>query len=280
MKKLLLFILTLKILALPYNTLQLKKIKTLNCNNNFSFVVIGDNRDGNNILKKIISQVNATQTKFIINNGDLVPDGYNKEFQKYLSILNYSKKPIISVIGNHEIPWYDGKTNYERIFGKNFFSFIFSNSYFIILDDSNKKEIGEKEYNWLKKQLKKSQTYKYRFVFMHVPLYDPRKGKYKKGHSLKNLENAKKLNNLFDKYKVTMLFCSHIHSYFKGIWHKIPYIITGGGGAPLNKNSFYHYIEVSVTKDKVEYHVIQIKAKKPSFLQRIIQPIIDILNLN
>ena len=115
---------------------------------------------------------------------------------------------------------------------------------------------------------------------MHVPLYDPRKGEYKKGHSLKSLKNAKKLNSLFDKYKVTMLFCSHIHSYFKGIWHKTPYIITGGAGAPLNKNSFYHYIEVSVNNTKVEYKVIRVNAKTPNFIKKAIQPIKDFLNLN
>ncbi len=77
--------------------------------------------------------------------------------------------------------------------------------------------------------------YRYRFVFSHVPLHDPRKGEYAQGHSMKNMKEAIKLNRLLDKYRVTMLFASHIHAYFRGKWHQTPYIITGGAGAPLKQ---------------------------------------------
>ena len=272
MKKLMLLFFVIYAVAMPYNEKMLKQIQALKNENSFSFVVMGDNRDGDNVLKKIIAKNNKSDVKFLINNGDLVPDGYVGEFDNYLKIIKTSKKPIISVIGNHEIPWYDGETNYERTFGKTNFSFIFGNSYFIILDTSNEK-ITKESFKWLKKQLQISQSYQNRFVFTHVPLYDPREGKYKKGHSLKKLKQVKKLNELLDKYNVTMIFCSHIHSYFKGYWHKTPYIITGGAGAPLKKNGFYHYIKVIVNRNNVEYKVIKIKAKKPSFIEENIKEI-------
>jgi len=252
-------------------------IKNLHSKNDkFSFVVMGDNRDGDNVLKKIILKTNQDNSiKFLINNGDLVPDGYKSEYSNYLKIIKTSNKPIISVIGNHEIPWYDGESNYQKIFGKTDFSFSYGNSYFIILDSSDKK-ISKKQFAWLENQLKISQKFQNRFVITHVPLYDPRKGEYKKGHSFKNLKQAKKLNNLLDKYNVTMFFGSHIHSYFRGFWHKTPYIITGGAGAPLKKNGFYHYIKVIVNGNKVEYKVIKIKAKKPSFFEKYEKRIKDI----
>lgn len=277
-KMILVLIIAIFAMADNYNGKVLEKIEMNNHHQkNFSFVVMGDNRDGDNVLKKIISKINKDKNiAFAINNGDLVPDGYKSEFSSYLKIIKTSKIPIISVIGNHEIPWYDGKTNYERTFGKTHFTFIYGNSYFIILDTSNEK-IKQKQLKWLEDKLKISQNYTHRFVITHVPLYDPRKGEYKKGHSLK--KGAKELNNLLDKYNVDVIFCSHIHFYFKGKWHKTPFIITGGAGAPLKdykNNGFYHYIRVFVNGDNVKYQVIKINQKEPSFIEEEIRSIKDI----
>jgi len=281
----LLFLITVFSLASSYNNKMLKQIEAKNLQQkNFSFVVMGDNRDGDRVLEQIIKDVNKDKNiQFAINNGDLVPDGYVKEFKYYLKKIKTSKKPIISIIGNHEIPWYDGEKNYDKTFGKTYFSFTFGNSYFIILDDSNERSLGKEQRQWLIHKLKISQNFQNRFVFMHVPLYDPRYGKYAKGHSIKKIKKAKRLNDIFDKYKVTMLFCSHIHAYFRGTWHKTPFIITGGAGAPLYKyknNAFYHYIKVNVDGKNVTYRVVKIDMKQPGFIHRSIQSIKDVLNIN
>ena len=285
MKKLVLItILAISSFASSYNKQMLNQIKASDKNNTkFSFAVMGDNRDGNHVLAKIIKSINQDNNiQFSLNNGDLVPDGYKKEFVRYKDIINKSKKPFISIIGNHEIPWYMSKDNYKEFFGKSYFSFNFSNSYFIILDDSNEDKLGKSQEKWLISELEKSQNFKNRFVFMHVPLYDPRKGEYKEGHSLSHTKYAKKLNNLFDKYKVSMLFTSHIHMYYKGIWQNTPYTITGGAGAPLKHYKdygFYHYIKVTVSKDKIEYKVIKIDAKPLGFIDSTIQDIKNSINL-
>ena len=99
---------------------------------------------------------------------------------------------------------------------------------------------------------------------MHVPLYDPRKGDYKKGHSLGNINFTKQLNKLFDDNNATMLFVSHIHGYYRGIWGKTPYIITGGGGAELAGSDpnhyFYQYIKVDIDNSNVKYEVVKLKS--------------------
>ena len=284
MKKLLLLFATMYAFASPYNQEMLQKIDRGNKNQaDFSFAVMGDNRDGDTVLQKIITHINSDNTiAFSINNGDLVPDGYKKEFNRYLKEVKASNKPMLSIIGNHELPWYGGKSNYEKFFGKTDFAFAYGNSYFIVVDSSDKK-ITKKQKNWLIKQLEFSQKYTNRFVFTHVPLYDPRKGEYAKGHSFKSLKEAKALNDLFDTYKVTMLFCSHIHFYYKGKWQQTPFSITGGAGAPLKhykNNGFYHYLKVIVHDGNVEYQVMKIEQEEPTFIQDCIQSIKDTFNLN
>ncbi|SHO80524.1 Metallophosphoesterase, calcineurin superfamily [hydrothermal vent metagenome] len=266
MKKIfILIIATLYLFASPYNQEMLENISQTNSKkNSFSFAIMGDNRNGDRVLEKIISKINQDRNiSFIINNGDLVTFGYKKEFNNYLHIIKNSNKPILSIIGNHELPWYEflhPTKNYKKIFGKTDFSFSYANSYFIILD-SSVKSLTKKQCKWLKEELEKSQQYKNRFVITHVPLYDPRKGEYKKGHSFNSISKAKKLNDLFDKYRVTMLFTSHIHFYYRGVWQKTPFIITGGAGAPLkdySNSGFYHYIKVIVNDNNIEYKVIKI----------------------
>jgi hypothetical protein len=228
--------------------------------NTFSFAVFGDNRGRDDILEKIILDINKDKDiLFGLNNGDVVSVGFESEFKNYLALIKKSKKPIITVLGNHGIGLFEDESNFKSSFGETYFSFAFQNSYFIILNGADDEGISQTQLTWLTNELKKSQKYTNRFVFIHIPLYDPRAGKYARGHSLENLTQAKELNNLFDTYKVTMLFASHIHSYYKGNWQKTPYIITGGAGAPLVDCGFFHYIKVTVTRNKITYKVKKIQ---------------------
>jgi len=271
--------------ASDYNEKMLEKINLSNGREDgFSFAVMGDNRDGDHVLTKIIKHINKDpDIEFAINNGDIVPDGYKKEFKRYKVLIENSHKPFLNLIGNHEIPWYMSKGNYTQYFGKLYFSFSKKETYFIFLDDSDESQIGAAQEKWLVDELKKSQTRANRFVFMHVPLYDPREGKYQKGHSLDNIGYAKKLNNIFDQYNVTMLFTSHIHFYYRGQWQRTPFIISGGAGAPLKHYKtagFYHYIKVIVNDKKISYQVIKIDAKPLGFFDALVQDIRNGLNLD
>lgn len=269
---------------LPHNAQALRAIYSLDHNQSqFSFVVMGDNRDGDKVLREIIRQTEKDKSVlFGIDGGDLVPNGYKSEYTHYLEMLRQTHKPILTVIGNHELPWYGGETNYTHFMGKPYDAFAFGNSYFIMLDDSDEKGLGDIQYKWLIQQLERAKNYAHRFVFMHVPLYDPRKGEYGQGHSLKKRKNAEALNDLFDCYHVSMLFASHIHMYFRGQWHGTPFIITGGAGAPLKhykKSGFYHYIKITITDDKVSYQVIPLTIPEPSFLEESYQGFRDLFNI-
>ena len=246
-----------------WNYYQLQKINKNQTD--FSFVVFADNKNSITTFNNLISRVNNENATFAFDIGDLVFNGEKEYFDFFLSQIKKLNKPLLTIIGNHEL--YDkGRANYYDIFGRFYYSFAIGNSYFITLDDANEKNIDAWQMNWLKNELKKGQNYKYRFVFMHVPLYDPRK-KNQPGHSMKNVTFAKELNKLFDKNNVTMIFCSHIHGYYKGVWGKTPYIITGGAGAELYgtdpNHFFYHYIKVDVSDGNVKYSVV--KLKSPDF---------------
>ena len=158
--------------------------------------------------------------------------------------------PFLAVIGNHDL--YKGSANYREIFGPTYYSFQIGQSSFIVLDASITSQFDKGERQWLEDELQRSQAASVRFVFMHVPPFDPKEGR---GYCLPE-KDGKDLLDLFKRYQVTHLFVSHIHGYFSGVWEGVPYTITAGAGAGLRGNDprhhFHHYVEVHVSGGKVE----------------------------
>jgi hypothetical protein len=258
-----------------FQQLPLQKINKLidKTKNEFSFVVFGDNRNSIKPFKYLITKVNEEDALFAVDCGDLVSHGEEKNFRRFLKQIKSLHKPLLTVIGNHDLHENDS-TIYCKKFGKLYYSFAIKNSYFVILDDA-KENLDQVQMNWLEDELKKSQNYRYRFIFIHVPLYSvSQKVEYQIGHSMKDLFLAKKLNNLFDKNNVTMLFASHIHGYYRGTWGNTPYIITGGAGAKLfgfdPQHYFYHYVRVNVSDNGVHYKVIKINALPDSHIDKFL----------
>lgn len=254
-----------------WNYRQLQKIDK--DQDDFSFAVFGDNKNSVKTFDTLISELNRDDIMFSVDDGDLVYDGEDEKFRFFLNQIKELNKPLLTVFGNHEARE-KGRAVYYDIFGPFYYSFSVGDTYFIVLDDANERDLDEEQFAWLRNELRISQDYRNRFVFMHVPLYDPRKGDSQPGHSLEDLDFAKKLNDLFDENDVTMLFVSHIHAYYRGIWGKTPYIVTGGGGAELAGSDpdhyFYHYIKVTVTDSEVAYDVIKVKSPDFELIDRLV----------
>ena len=227
----------------------------------FTFDVFGDNKNSVGTFKELIRDVNKDSSSFAIDAGDLVFDGKMDKFAFFMGQARTFTKPLLTAIGNHET-YANGRGNYFMIFGGYYYSFTVGQSYFIVLDDANAKNLDDWQMQWLTQELKQSSKYRYRFVFMHVPLFDDRKSGGSE-HGLGDKSFAKQLNDLFDANHVTNIFASHIHEYDKGTWGKTPFIITGGAGAELEGGDpsryFYHYIRVHVSDTGVSYTVVHLK---------------------
>jgi hypothetical protein len=256
----------------------------------FSFVIFADNKNVADKLRLLTKAVNSEdENLFSIAVGDMVQDG---EMRKYMLLSDHMKrfkKPLLMVVGNHEIynhmdadfDFDDGRLNFQTIFGDAYFSFSRGDSYFIILDDANAYSIDDRQFEWLSRRLEDSRKYKYRFVFMHVPLFDPTLEGCMGGRSLKNLTSARKINVLIDRYNVTMLFTSHIHGFYRGMWGKTPYIITGGAGAELYGNDpehyFYHYIKATIAPSGVTFDIERFAEMEFTTVEQIKHLVIDAL---
>ena len=233
----------------------------------FCFAVMGDNKNSFKTFQRIISDVNQKNPVFAIDIGDLVFDGEKEKYRIFYDEIQKSKVPFLVAIGNHDVRE-NGRDNYYKIFGDFYYAFSYGNSLFIVLDDANEKYIDEQQMSFLKTELKRN--FQHKFVFMHVPPFDPRAylidilhahKKVKLEHCLSDKKNAQEFMDLMEEYKVTAVFTSHIHAYYKEKRNGVLYFITGGAGAEMflsnPEHYFYHYINVCVNNDKVNYQVVK-----------------------
>jgi len=210
----------------------------------FSFAIYSDTHGGDEYHQKIATLIEDKNPNFVIHVGDFVDSGCNKsQWEDFLNAAenicrskdssvrcdksnNWLDTTFYPVMGNHDLPCLE---NYFSIFPflkkdnqeNRYYSFTHSNSYFIILDSNDENEISDKNSNqnvWLKNELKKSENYKFKFVFFHHPPHS-----MGGGHG-PNKEMQKFWIPILDEYDVDIAFNGHNHIYARIYQNGINYI--------------------------------------------------------
>jgi 3',5'-cyclic AMP phosphodiesterase CpdA len=248
--------------ARNWNLHTLERIK-VPAGPSLTFAVLGDNRSNPKVFTQILQHLDREPgLAFAIDVGDLVERGSRESFCQFLALVRqHLRLPLLTVIGNHDLDEHRRATLYRRIFGPEYYAFHFKDNYFTMVNDVAPHGIGPRQWRWLEANLKKSQAYQTRLVFLHTPLFDPRGGEH---HHCLPEKLGRKLLALFRQYHVTHIFAGHIHSYFSGKWDGVPYTISGGAGAPLYGTDpahfFHHYLKVTLKGGKVHIEVRRLAA--------------------
>ncbi len=248
--------------AEAWNLRQLERLQTVG-GSALTFAVLGDNRSNPAVFDQVLRRLDGDPSlAFAIDLGDLVRKGTLEQFNDFFRHLRSGVRlPFLTVPGNHDLGDNQDTTLYHKIFGPDYYTFQIRDHYFIVLNDNFLSGLGEAQMCWLEDELKKSQSYKTRLVFLHMPLFDPRGGRF---HHALAPETGCQLAALLRQYRVTHIFAAHIHGSFTGDWEGVPYTITGGAGAPLYGNDpqhfFHHYLKVTLRGDQVEIQVERLAA--------------------
>jgi hypothetical protein len=228
------------------------------------FAVLGDNRDSGAVFESILKDIARDEdVSFVVGLGDHVHDGDKEKYRYFLGQVREDLTiPFLTTVGNHE-KRNGGRDLYGEVFGPLHYSFQIGPNYFIVLDNSS--GLGEAQTEWLTGELLKAQDFDTRVVFMHEPFSDPAHGI--SGHCMSE-DDSRKLLDVFQRYRVTHVFASHMHGYWAGERQGIPYTVTGGAGAVLRggdpEHHFFHYLKVSVGNGRVDAQVKRV-ATPPSY---------------
>ena len=228
-----------------------------------TFAVLGDGRSNPEVFGRVLRQLDRDPgLAFAIEVGDMVEQGTLAQFDEFFKqIRSAVRLPFLTAVGNHDLGKDQDLTLYREIFGPDYYAFPLKDNYFIVINDADSNGVGEPQWRWLEGELKKSQAYKTRLVFLHTPLFDPRGGE---NHHCLPEATGRRLAALFRQYHVTHIFAGHIHGYFSGNWDGVPFTITAGAGAPLYgtdpQHFFYHYLKVTLQAGEIHVEVQRLKA--------------------
>ena len=242
---------------------------------NFSFVVFGDSGSGDDNQRRVAKVMEGLNFDLALITGDVVYESGRAENYDPNYFIPYQKLirsiPFFPSLGNHDIKTGNGKPYLDAFYlpannpqqTERYYSFSYANAYFIALDsndkdlylpDSDHKNHGTCQYNWLKDHLSHVAQDKdifWRFVFFHHPPYSA--GYH--GAKAELMRLRKTLSPLFETYGVQMVFTGHDHNYERAFPIKggeplkdgppqegVVYIVTGGGGRGQESWKFWRTV--------------------------------------
>jgi 3',5'-cyclic AMP phosphodiesterase CpdA len=273
------FLISSPAIATQERTIQQKLAALEKLPPKFTFVVLGDNRAGDPacdaVYQTVLAAVLERKPDFLINTGDQIDKpGNGSHWKRFWELSKAVAVPYFLTVGNHdahvEVPGSEETyTAQVDLPGKEiYYSFVAGNALFVVLDSYVKgedKRITGDQYAWLEQTLASSKQM-HKFIIVHHPLF-PEKGKGRHhGNSLDRYPAERdRLHALFKKHGVTMVFSGHEHLYLRKAVDGIPYVIAGGGGAPLYADDlnggFFHYIYVIVDGDRVSGEAVDVSGK-------------------
>lgn len=181
-----------------------------NLKGNFQFVVTGGGLGG---LTK------APQTNFAVHLGN---SGYPMD--RFIEALQTYRFPTYTLRGTR-----DPAKAYQSKFGQAPSAFTVDGTAFIFLDNLSGR-LGSEQTRWLQERLAQNREANVQrtFVFMPLPVVDPRKGR---NDGIRDREEAVKLLELFKQNRVEAVFAGHLPMVHRSTWRDVEQVIVGGAYA-------------------------------------------------
>lgn len=206
-------------------------------NGDFTFVIFGDNRTRHDVYRKVSAAVAAAKPTFVVHTGDQVERGRIAE--QWPVFFDISKEWLRTSVffpslGNHE----QNSPFWYQFFGRQrgYYSQDWGPIHWVILNSDAGNAVPpegvegfwKEQIAWLEQDLAANQKAPFRFVVFHHPPFTA---------VLRRQEGAARiaarLLPVFRKHRVNGVFAGHDHNYQRHVDDAIPYVVTGGGGAPL-----------------------------------------------
>ncbi|MFP4687491.1 MAG: glycosyltransferase [bacterium] len=232
----------------------------------YSFAVVGNVKNSIAVFdKRILPEINRREAiDFIVSAGNNVVASGEGKYRVLNRTLERMEIPFITCVGQNEVE-NDGYRNFYKFFGPFYFSFAAEDSYFIFLDTTGHSSFDWQS-EWLEKQLDLATEARHKFVFMNRPPLKVELDLLLEDEPLyvRNKKRRQYYQQLFAKHDVTAVFSANLPIYYNQKIKGVEYFVIGGSGGriPLeNTRNFYHYLEVDVNFDRVNYKLRAIEGE-------------------
>lgn len=164
------------------------------------FSLFTDSHANYDDLKRVARRLQNDNSRFVVNLGDVTDLGMAVEYDAFLHSIKPLKKPLFSIIGNHDTVG-KGKAIYRKIFGAYNYAFDYAGLRWVFFNNNRLDFLNEGvDLTWLEKQVLSS-PYPV-LIFQHV---NPFNNEYFDAAYLQ------RFTDLLETDKVRAVFFGHIH---------------------------------------------------------------------
>jgi len=199
--------------------------------------VIGDSRGNDEVFGKALKMMAERQVDVIFFLGDMVPHPSEAMFSHFVAEVAEATVDcpgiggIYFVPGNHDSDDHTGLALYQKYFGRAYHAIRLGRAIFILINNENK-DLDAAQRAWILQKLDQAAAEKLdAYLCMHFPPH----GSGVKKDDLKEEASAFIAQAVRSHPAVRMILASHLHGYARGSFAGVPVVVTGGGGAPLDK---------------------------------------------
>jgi len=230
------------------------------------FVVYGGSERTGDEARAVVAQVVKLRPDIVVHAGGMVGGSHISEWVTFHQLAEpiTSRFPFYGCRGRGEkraVIQPRGDAPEPRLYRDNYFSFDYRGAHFVFLDTETAPTRDDPQTRWLEEDLgaageKPIVVFSHRALFGAAERHILRDGHYW-------------WHPLFVKHKVRVAFSGARHLYHRLSRDGVTYIITGGGGGPLNPvmarrqvapgdvaASFNHCIEVTVTPNEIRCRAV------------------------
>ena len=143
--------------------------------------------------------------EFLIIDGDLMQSGYATTYDKLLSDISNVGLPFYTAVGNHDL-YHDGWKKFRELYGPSVYSLGMGSLRLICLDTANG-TLGEKQWKWLKKELR-SYTEEWCVIMTHANLFASGPEQIQQ---ITDYQELYAMMDLFESSGVDLVLSGHAH---------------------------------------------------------------------
>lgn len=191
-----------------------------------------NSKENSELMKQAVKEINKSKVDLTVVCGDLVHNLSYWNYGELKDILGKLKTPFYLSPGNHDvgmIPSGNILNRYRKLVGKDYFSFTFKSSLFIIIntqlwikDIENETKTHDQ---WLRKTLKNDAVrHKNVFIIGHIPLFLNNPNEPFDQNANIPLSKRGEILNLLQNYNVTAILGGHLHKFNSQFYKDITFI--------------------------------------------------------
>lgn len=224
----------------PWTTLEF-----YNDPKNFQFALVSDLWGGyrEGIFDDAVKKLNLLYPEFVLSVGDLISGQvYDtlkvaEEWSEFNQKANGLNMPFFYLPGNHDISNQVMAREWEKLYGRRYYYFVYKNVLFLILDSNDNEEFlfSEKQVDYATRVLKDHPKVRWTFVLMHHPAWE-----YETGGRFGKIEQA------LSGRKFTVIAGHRHHYHYEQRNGNNYYVLsTTGAGNRLRGNYFGEFDHIT-----------------------------------